>query len=154
MLYLMDALSDDLLKHIFSYLDCVSKIRVKSLNTKHNAMVQITREEMLYHVFNDVLTNVGNNYSIATSNRSFLDGMQVSYILNVYTSFAVLFRRVQNTLGGVVYTNICNVPRDSIILSDAYLIVNTLQEYSPIITYDIKETSIVMSLVHLVNSFT
>jgi hypothetical protein len=80
----MDTLPHHLIDTIITPLNCRDRARLQVVNRLFKQITTIDKQELLEFLLYDIISNVGNNYDFMTCNTAVLQGLNVSYLLNIY----------------------------------------------------------------------
>lgn len=133
----METLPGDILVNIVNNLDLKDKVMFKCTTKRFHGMTELSTDELLCVMLHDIISNVGNNYDITTSGIELARGVSISYILNVYINYAILFQKVRNHSGTTFYIKIMTLDRHKINQETLHQLVSTFQSYGPLTSHSI-----------------
>ena len=114
--------------------------------------VKVDKQDLLLYLLHDILSNVGNNYDFVTSNSSSLQGINVSYVLNVYIDGAIFFRKVRSYSGVTMYVKVLNFSRNNLNNETVHEILCAFQKLAPIEAHDHGNNHKINKFLTLINS--
>jgi hypothetical protein len=134
----MDKLPEHVLGNIIALLGCKERARLQTVNKLFKSNSIIEKHELLQYLLRDIISNVGNNYDFMTCNTAILQGLNVSYLLNIYINYAIFFQKVRTYSGITIYAKLMDLDRHN--LEDKFIseIIDTFEELAPIKTHDIN----------------